>query len=63
MHSKVGVWMDHRNAFIPFVDEPIQIVESDLEKHVRYAGRPMRGLRRISEIGNSQQTLIPIMIK
>ena len=41
MQAKVGVWIDHRNAYIAFIDEPIQMVESNLEKHVRYQGHSL----------------------
>jgi hypothetical protein len=41
MKSQAGVWIDHRNAFVVFVDdeaEDTQRIESGMEKHVRYSG-------------------------
>ena len=38
MKSKVGVWIDHRRAFISFVDEPMQVIRSGLQSRVRFSG-------------------------
>ena len=38
---QVGVWIDHREAFLVFRDEPVtkgNTVVSGIEKHVRYSG-------------------------
>ncbi len=42
MTEQVGIWIDHREAFIVFVDEDAEVTErikSDMEKHVRFSGR------------------------
>ena len=42
MTRQVGVWIDHREAFLVFIGEgveAIQKIESGMEKHVRYSGR------------------------
>jgi len=41
MTRQAGVWIDHRDAFIVFVDdgaEDTKRIESGMEKHVRYSG-------------------------
>lgn len=41
MKKNVGVWIDHRRAVIVRITgdvEEIHSIESDMEKHVRYAG-------------------------
>ena len=42
MKNKVGIWIDHREAFIVSVGETtkdIQHIESGVEKHGRFSGR------------------------
>jgi len=42
MNGQAGIWIDHRAAFIVFVDEgheETKRIKSDLEKHVRFSGR------------------------
>jgi hypothetical protein len=41
MKNQVGLWIDHRQAFLVFVgdaDEETKRVDSDMEKHVRFSG-------------------------
>ena len=41
MKRQAGIWIDHKEAFVVFVDEGAQEAhrpESGIEKHVRYAG-------------------------
>jgi hypothetical protein len=41
MNKKVGLWIDHRQAVIVFLDgekEEIKIIKSNIEKHVRSTG-------------------------
>jgi stalled ribosome rescue protein Dom34 len=38
----MGLWIDHRKAIIVIVTEEgeeIRLIESDMEKHIRYSGR------------------------
>jgi stalled ribosome rescue protein Dom34 len=40
-HKELGLWIDHRKAVIAYVSaegEEIKQIESDMEKHVRFAG-------------------------
>ena len=42
MSGEVGIWIDHRQAFVAFVDEGSEgatRIQSDVEKHVRFSGR------------------------
>ena len=44
MKQNAGIWIDHREAFIVFIDakdgaETTDHLESGVEKHVRYSGR------------------------
>src|SRR6476661_6357971 len=42
MNGQAGIWIDHRAAFIVFVDqgrEETKRIKSDVEKHVRFSGR------------------------
>ena len=42
MSEKVGIWIDHRDAFVVFVgegSEETERIESGMEKHVRFSGR------------------------
>ena len=42
MNGQAGIWIDHRAAFIVFVDEgdeETKRITSDVEKHVRFSGR------------------------
>jgi hypothetical protein len=42
MSGQAGIWIDHRDAFIVFVDEGAEETErikSGVEKHVRFSGR------------------------
>ena len=42
MKKQVGLWIDHKEAFIVFVGEgaeETQHLESGMEKHVRFSGR------------------------
>jgi len=41
MSEQVGIWIDHREAFVVFVgggSEKTERVESGMEKHVRFSG-------------------------
>ncbi len=41
MKKQAGVWIDHKEAFVVFVDEATQEAHrtaSEIEKHVRYSG-------------------------
>ena len=42
MNGQAGIWIDHRAAFIVFIDEGregTKRIKSDVEKHVRFSGR------------------------
>ncbi len=42
MKRQAGMWIDHRQAFVVFIDEgaeETQRIESGMEKHVRFSGR------------------------
>ena len=42
---QVGVWIDHRDAFVVFSNEPTikeHAISSGIEKHVRYSGHGMK---------------------
>ena len=46
MKNQVGVWIDHRKAVIVTVTdqgEETRLIESDMEKHVRFARRDTHG--------------------
>jgi hypothetical protein len=40
MKNGVGLWIDHREALLVFVDDDAQTqrIDSDMEKHVRFSG-------------------------
>jgi hypothetical protein len=41
MSEQVGIWIDHRDAFVVFVDggsEETERIKSGMEKHVRFSG-------------------------
>jgi hypothetical protein len=41
MKREIGLWIDHRNAVIVIITdegEEIKIIESNMEKHVRFSG-------------------------
>jgi hypothetical protein len=41
MNEQVGIWIDHREAFVVFVgsdSEKTERIESGMEKHVRFSG-------------------------
>lgn len=40
MSKQAGIWIDHKEAYVVFVDEDAQAprMESGMEKHVRYSG-------------------------
>jgi stalled ribosome rescue protein Dom34 len=41
MQKQTGIWIDHREAFVVFMNaesEATERIESGMEKHVRYAG-------------------------
>ena len=41
MKKKAGIWIDHRAAFVVFIGEGAEItelIESGVEKHVRFSG-------------------------
>jgi len=45
MTTRAGLWIDHRKAVIVTISgqtEHTQVIESDVEKHVRYSGGPQR---------------------
>jgi len=45
MATRAGLWIDHRKAVIVTVSgqtEHTKVIESDVEKHVRYSGGPQR---------------------
>jgi len=42
MKRQVGMWIDHRKAFVVFINEgaeKTERIESGMEKHVRFSGR------------------------
>ena len=42
MTRQAGIWIDHKQAFVVFIDEgpeKTQRIDSGMEKHVRYSGR------------------------
>jgi stalled ribosome rescue protein Dom34 len=38
MKSKVGLWIDHKRAFIVVLGDGGRLIDSDMEKNVRYSG-------------------------
>jgi hypothetical protein len=45
MTTRAGLWIDHRKAVIVTLSgqtEQTKVIESDVEKHVRYSGGPQR---------------------
>jgi hypothetical protein len=41
MNKKAGIWIDHRAAFVVFIGEDgevTELIESGVEKHVRFSG-------------------------
>jgi hypothetical protein len=40
MNRQVGIWIDHREAFVVFIGagEETEAIESGMEKHVRFSG-------------------------
>ena len=37
MNNQVGLWIDHREAFVVFANEEAEDIKSGLEKHVRFS--------------------------
>lgn len=37
MNNQVGLWIDHREAFVVFANEAAEDIKSGLEKHVRFS--------------------------
>lgn len=59
MTMQVGLWIDHRKAVIAVVsDEGVatRLVESNVEKHVRYSGGPGSGGSHGSREGAGEDT-------
>ena len=59
MTSQVGLWIDHRKAVIVTVSgegEATRIVESGVEKRVRYSGGARSGTSHESRLGTGEDT-------
>jgi stalled ribosome rescue protein Dom34 len=57
--SQVGLWIDHRKAVILTVSgdgEATRIIESNVEKHVRYSGGAGSGTSHESRPGTGEDT-------
>jgi len=56
---RVGLWIDHRKAVIVTLSdegEATTVVESNVEKHVRYSGHTPSGLSHESRPGTGEDT-------
>jgi hypothetical protein len=59
MTMQAGLWIDHRKAVIVMVSdegEDTRLVESNVERHVRYSGGAHSGTSHESEPGTAEDT-------
>ena len=59
MTMQAGLWIDHRKAVIVMVTdegEDTRLVESNVERHVRYSGGAPSGTSRESRPGTAEDT-------
>ncbi len=59
MTTQAGLWIDHRNAVIVTVankGDTTRLVESNVDKHVRYSGGPVSGGLHGSREGAGEAT-------
>jgi hypothetical protein len=59
MTTQAGLWIDHRKAVIVLVSdegETTRLIESNVEKHVRYSGGAHSGASQDSQPGTAEDT-------
>jgi hypothetical protein len=59
MATRVGLWIDHRKAVIVTVSDAgdaTTLIESDVERHVRYSGGVTSGTSHDSRPGTAEDT-------
>jgi hypothetical protein len=59
MTMQAGLWIDHRKAVIVMVSDEgdaTRLVESNVERHVRYSGGAQSGASRESRPGTAEDT-------
>ena len=59
MTTQVGLWIDHRKAVIVTLSDEgdaTTLVESNVERHVRYSGRSQSGASHESRPGQGEDT-------
>ena len=59
MTTQAGLWIDHRKAVIVLVSnegEATRLIESNVERHVRYSGGAQSGTSNESQTGTAEST-------